>query len=113
MKSFVKWLVCVVSLLLVWQIFPGRFLLWGGWAALLACATVLWLFNIFLRPVLQFLALPFSLVTFGLFSFLINGVVVALAAALIPGIVIHGLGICILISLLISAGNLLFAHKAH
>lgn len=77
---------------------------------MIACATILWVLNIFLRPVLQFLALPFSLVTLGLFSFLVNGAVVALAAALIPGIEIHGIGVCVLISLLISAGNLLFAH---
>jgi len=111
MKLLIKWLICAVSLFLAMQSFPGRFVLWGGTAALIACATVLWILNIFLRPVLQLLALPFSLVTFGLFSLLVNGIVVALAAALIPGIAIHGLGVCVLISLLVSAGNLLFAHR--
>ncbi|WP_411677948.1 phage holin family protein [Caproicibacter sp.] len=112
MKLFVKWLVCAVSLFLTSQIFPGRFVLWGGLLALIACATVLWVLNIFLRPLLQLLALPFSLVTFGLFSLVVNGVVVALAAALIPGIAIHGLWVCVFISLLISLGNMMFAHKA-
>jgi putative membrane protein len=112
MKLFVKWLVCAAALFLAWQIFPGRFLLWGGVLALVACATILWVLNIFLRPLLQVLALPFTLVTFGLFSLVVNGIVVALAAALIPGIAIHGLWVCVFISLLISLGNMMFAHKA-
>jgi putative membrane protein len=110
MKLFVKWLVCLAALFLAWQLFPGGFFLLGGWAALIACATILWVFNLFLRPILQILALPFSLLTLGLFSFVVNGIVVALAAALIPGIMIHGLGICVLIALMVSAGNLMFAH---
>ncbi|WP_164918891.1 MULTISPECIES: phage holin family protein [Acutalibacteraceae] len=113
MRLFVKWLVCAVSLFLAARLFPGGFVLWGGWAAMIACATILWLLNIFLRPVLQVLALPFTLVTFGLFSLVVNGIVVALAAALIPGIVIRGLGVCVFISLLVSAGNLLFARRSH
>ena len=113
MKLFVRWLICTVSLFLTSQMFPHRFILWGGMASLIACATVLWILNMFLRPILQFLALPFSIVTLGLFSLIINGIVVALSAALIPGIMIHGLGICILISLMISVGNLMFSESSH
>lgn len=111
MKLLIKWLVCAAVLFLASLLFPGRMILSGGVLSLAACATILWLFNIFLRPVLQLLALPFSLVTFGLFSLVVNGVVVALSAALIPGLVIHGFGICVFIALLIAAGNLLFARR--
>lgn len=113
MKLFVKWLICVVSLFLTSQMFPTRFILWGGMAAMVACATILWILNMFLRPILQFLALPFSILTFGLFSLVVNGMVVALSAALIPGIVIRGLWVCIFISLLVSIGNMMFASDDH
>lgn len=112
MRLFMKWLVCAAALFLSAQIFPERVLLAGGWVSLLACATVLWLLNLFLRPVLQVLALPFSLVTLGLFSFVVNGIVVALSAALIPGFAIHGFFACLVTALLVSAGNLLFARKS-
>lgn len=113
MKLFAKWMVCVVSLFLTSQMFPTKFILWGGMTAMIACATILWILNMFLRPVLQFLALPFSIVTFGLFSLVVNGIVVALSAALIPGIVIRGLWVCIIISLLVSVGNMMFASDDH
>ena len=112
MKLVIKWLVCAAALLLSAQLFPGSFFLRGGFLSLFASATILWVLNIFLRPVLQILALPFSLVTFGLFSLVINGAVVALSAALIPGLAIHGFGVCIFAALLISIGNLIFAHRA-
>lgn len=112
MKNFSKWLVCAASLFLTAQLFPYRVFVWGGWMSLLACATILWLLNIFLRPVLQVLALPFTLVTFGLFSLVVNGIVVAVSAALIPGMVIHGFGACFFAALLVSLGNLLFVRRS-
>lgn len=112
MKLVIKWLVCAAALFLSAQVFPGNFFLTGGFLSLFACATILWVLNIFLRPVLQVLAFPFSLVTFGLFSLVVNGVVVAISAALIPGLAIHGFGVCIFAALLISIGNMIFAHRA-
>lgn len=113
MRLFIKWLVCAGVLLLTSILFPGSLILSGGAASLIACATVLWLFNLFLRPVFQLLALPLTLVTLGLFSLVVNGLLVALSAALIPGLVIHGFGVCLFVALLIAAGNLLFAHRTH
>ena len=112
MRLFMKWLVCAAALFLSAQIFPERVLLAGGWASLLACATILWFLNLFVRPVLQVLALPFSIATFGLFSFVVNGIVVALSAALIPGFAIRGFFACLITALLVSAGNLLFVRRA-
>ena len=113
MRLFLKWLVCFLSLLLASQVFPARLVILGGWLALIVCATVLWILNMFLRPLLQIMALPFSLVTFGLFSLIVNGIVVVLAAALVPGIAIGSLWVGVIISLLVSAGNLLFVKNYH
>lgn len=112
MKLLIKWLVCAAALLLAEELFPGGFVLLGGFGSLLAAATVFWLLNLFIRPVLQILALPASLVTFGLFSLVVNGAVVSLADALLPGLMIGNFWICLFVALLISAGNLLFVRKS-
>lgn len=56
-----------------------------GFGTALLSALVFGLLNAFVKPVLQFFALPFTIVTFGLFLFVVNAIVFALAAAIVPG----------------------------
>jgi putative membrane protein len=108
MRLFAKWLVCFITLLVVSACFPTHFrILWGA-LTLIATATVLWASNLAIRPVLQLIALPVTLLTLGLFSFVVSGGVVALTDWLIPSISIHGFGICLLIAILVSVGNTFF-----
>ena len=53
-------------------------------------AVVLGLLNALVRPVLLLLTCPLNLVTLGLFTFVVNAVVFALAAWLVPGIYVAG-----------------------
>jgi putative membrane protein len=48
-------------------------------------AIVFGLVNAFLRPIIAFLALPITFLTFGLFSIIINAIVFGIAAFLVPG----------------------------
>jgi putative membrane protein len=48
-------------------------------------AIVFGLVNAFLRPIIAFLSLPITFITFGLFSLVINAIVFAIAAFLVPG----------------------------
>ena len=61
-----------------------------GVAALLA-SLVVGLLNVVLWPLLALVTLPFTLVTFGLFLFVVNALVLKIGAALTPGFVIEGL----------------------
>lgn len=54
-------------------------------AALAVAALVLGFVNAIVRPVLVLLTLPFTVVTLGLFYFVVNGAAFGLAAALVPG----------------------------
>lgn len=56
-----------------------------GFGTALISALVFGLLNAFVKPILQFFALPFTIVTFGLFLFVVNAAVFAFAAALVPG----------------------------
>lgn len=108
---FGKWAVCVLSLLICWLLFPHNIIAFGGILTILVAGTILWLLNILLKPVFQVLSLPLTILTLGLFWFVANAAVVRVASALIPGFQIHGFRFCLLIALLVSAGNFLFTKK--
>ena len=81
MKLIVRWLLLAASLLLVAQIYSGVQVKNFGDA--LIAALVLGVLNTLLRPVLVFLTLPVTLVTLGLFLFVINAITFWAAAELL------------------------------
>ena len=105
MRTGAKWVVCVVVLAAFAGLMPHYVQLPGGVISLLAAGTVLWLANLVVRPVLQIFSLPITLATLGIFYLIVNGAMVALADALIPGIHITHFWVCILAALAISVGN--------
>ena len=62
--------------------------LWG----LLLVALVFGLVNAFIKPIVQILSLPLTILTLGLFTLVINALMLLLAAWLIPGLTIEGGG---------------------
>jgi putative membrane protein len=74
----------------------------SGGLSLLAAALVLALINAFVRPVLLFLTLPFTLVTLGLFIFLLNAFCLWLTSQLVKGFEVHGFWTAVLGALIIS-----------
>lgn len=111
MKPLVKWLVCMGSLFVAWKLFPNHVFAADGLATLAAAGTVLWLVNLFVRPVVKLIALPVTILTLGIFSLVINAAMVGLTSALLPGFRVSGFWICLFISILISVGNCIFLPK--
>jgi len=69
-------------------------------------AVVLGLINAFLRPILVILTLPVNILTLGLFTLIINGALVMLAAAIVPGFVIGGFWQAVLFAIVLSLVNI-------
>jgi len=65
-------------------------------------ALVLTILNIFIRPLLILLTLPVTIITLGLFLFVVNALVVLLASRFVDGIRISGFGWALLFSLILS-----------
>lgn len=80
-----RWLVIFLAVLVAAWLFPDR-IVYPDWQAAAVFAAVLGLLNAFLRPVLTFLTLPLSCLTFGLFAIIVNGFVFWLAAQLYQGV---------------------------
>lgn len=68
----------------------------------LILAIVLGLLNIFVKPLLIILTLPITIFTFGLFLFVINALIILLAAKFVTGFRVDGFWWALLFSLLLS-----------
>lgn len=77
-----------VALIITAKLVPGLAVA-DFWAALLA-AIVLGVINTFIKPVLIILTLPLTILTLGLFTFVINAIVLYLATWVVPGLTIDG-----------------------
>lgn len=75
--------VNVLALFVVAYIVPG-FVLKDIWSAVVA-AVIIGVVNTFIRPILQLVALPLSLLTFGIFAFLINVLLLWGVSFVVPG----------------------------
>ncbi|MGE0496327.1 MAG: phage holin family protein [Ramlibacter sp.] len=100
MKLIVKWLLSAASLLLVAYVYTGVEV--KSFTAALIAAFVIGLFNTVVRPVLVVLTLPVTLVTLGLFLFVINALMFWAAAAVLDGFHVRGFGAALLGSLIYS-----------
>ncbi|MHB8368110.1 MAG: phage holin family protein [Leptospirales bacterium] len=78
-----------------------------GFGTAIAVTVVLGLVNALLRPVLLFLTFPITLLTLGLFFFVINALLFWLVSAIVPGFVIHGFLSALFGAFLVSLGGLL------
>lgn len=90
MTLLLRWLASAAALLLVTQLVPG--IVVTGWGTAFVAALMLGLVNGVLKPVLKLLSLPIRLLTLGLFSLVINAVLFGLAAYLVPGFEVEGIG---------------------
>ncbi|HYF20179.1 MAG TPA: phage holin family protein [Ramlibacter sp.] len=88
MKLIAKWLLSATALLFVAYVYQGVEVRSFG-SALLA-AFVIGLFNLVVRPVLVVLTLPVTVVTLGLFLFVINALMFWAAATVLEGLNVHG-----------------------
>jgi putative membrane protein len=84
----IGWGVNVVALLVIDWLFDGVEI--GRWGSVLLGAAVLGLGNAILKPILALLTLPLILVTFGLFYFVLNVAMLALAEWIAPDFSIDG-----------------------
>jgi putative membrane protein len=74
----------------------------SGPIPLLIMAVVLGLVNAIVRPVIVILTLPLTIITLGLFYFVVNGIAFSLAAALVPGFHVATLWTGILAAIVVS-----------
>lgn len=101
MKLLLKWLLSAAALMFVAYLYPGVQVTSLG--AALVAALVIGLLNTVLRPILVVLTLPVTVVTLGLFLFVINAIMFWAAAEVLKGFQVTGFGAALIGSLIYSA----------
>jgi len=104
MRALLQVVLNAVALWLASIVVPGIHYT-GGLVWLLLAGLVLGLLNLLVKPVLTFLSLPLIVLTLGLFYLVINGLVLYLAAALVPHLKVDGCGAAIVGGLVIALFN--------
>lgn len=100
MSILLKWLLSALAIIIAAYILPGVAVA-GLWSALVL-ALVLGLLNALIKPLLIILTLPVNILTLGLFTFVINALMVLLAASIVKGFVIVGFLNALLFSLVLT-----------
>jgi putative membrane protein len=100
MKIIVRWMLLAAALLLVAHLYPGVTV--ASFGAALVAALVLGLLNTLVRPLLVLLTLPVTMITLGLFLFVINALMFWSAAGVLSGFNVSGFGAALIGSVIYS-----------
>ncbi|MHB8708586.1 MAG: phage holin family protein [Desulfuromonadales bacterium] len=100
MNFLLQWLVSGLAIIITAYLLPGVRV--TGFFAALVTALILGLINAFIRPVLILLTLPLNILTLGLFTLVINALLIMLAAAIIPGFSVQGFWWALLFGLVLA-----------
>jgi putative membrane protein len=83
-----RWVISALGVLFISYLFDGVQVAGVGWAFI--AALFLGVFNALIRPVVFILTLPINVVTLGLFTLVINGLMLWLTGKLLAGFAVHG-----------------------
>ncbi len=100
MKIFLKLLLTALAVIILSSILPGITV--GNFGTAIIVAVVISLLNMFVRPLLIFFTLPATIVTLGLFLFVVNAIIILLAGNLVTDFVVSGFFTALLFSVLLS-----------
>jgi putative membrane protein len=99
----VRWLILTAAIMIAAYLIDG-IRVSGFWSAFFA-AAILGLLNVFLRPFLLILTLPINILSLGLFTFVINAVLLLMVSGVISGVHVAGFWAALSGSFLISVIN--------
>ena len=98
MKALTRWFLLAAALLMVAHLHPGVTV--KSYGSALIAALVLGLLNTLLRPILVLLTLPVTVISLGLFLFVINALMFWAAAEVLDGFSVAGFGAALIGSLI-------------
>lgn len=103
MSLLIHWLLRALAVIITAYLLPGVRI--SGFLAALVTAVILAFVNTFIRPLLLLLTLPVNILTLGLFTFVINALLILLVAAVVPGFQVRGFFSALLFSLVLAIVN--------
>ena len=99
----VRWLMLTIAILIASYLISGIHV--SGFFSAFLTAAILGVLNVLFRPILLILTLPINIMTFGLFTFVINAFLLKMASGVISGFEVYGFWSAVIGSLVISIAN--------
>lgn len=96
----IRWLILTGAILIASYVLDGIRV--SGFFSAFFAAAILGLLNAFFRPILFILTLPLNIITLGLFTFVINAILLKMATGVVSGFEVYGFWTAVFGSLLIS-----------
>ncbi|MFP3912479.1 MAG: phage holin family protein [Desulfobacteraceae bacterium] len=103
MGLLVRWLILTAAITVAAYLIQGIEV--SGFFSAFFAAAILGVLNVFFKPILLILTLPINVLTLGLFTFIINAVILKMASGVISGFEVHGFWSAVWGALIISAVN--------
>jgi len=100
MGLLIRWVINALGLLLIANVIGGISL--QGFDAALVAILVLGIANAIVRPILRILTLPLTIITLGLFTFVLNGFILYMVASVVNGFQIDSILAAIIATILLS-----------
>ena len=97
---FLRWLILTVAIMFASYLMDGIHV--SGFLSAFFAAAILGILNAFFRPILILLTLPINILSLGLFTFLINAMLLKMASGVISGFEVNGFWSAVFGSLVIS-----------
>lgn len=97
---FIRWLILTTAIIFASYIMDGIHV--SGFFSAFFAAAILGILNAFFRPILIILTLPINILSLGLFTFVINALLLKMASGVISGFDVHGFWSAVFGSLIIS-----------
>ena len=104
MRLLVHWLLSALALLIVAHIVPGFYV--AGLGSALIAALVIGLINATLGLFLKVITFPLTVVTLGIFWFVINALMLMIASSLLRGFAVRGFGAAFVGAIVLALVNL-------
>ena len=108
MLLLIKWFIMTLSVMVASYIIPGVNV--KGFFTAMWVALFIGIVNVLVKPFLISITLPINILTLGLFTFVINALLIMLASSVIKGFEVKGFWIAMLFSVVLSVINFIFGH---
>jgi putative membrane protein len=104
---FMRLLINAAAFYVTAYLVPGFTI--AGWQALFVASVVWGLLTLILKPVLLILTLPITILTLGLFTFVINAILLMILSSIVPGFTVAGFGTALIAAVVLSLVNMVFS----
>jgi putative membrane protein len=98
--------VMAAAMLLLSRVLPGFQV--NGWGPALIASVVLAVVNVIVKPILFIITLPFTILTLGLFLFVLNALMLWLTSVLVPGFRVSGFLTTLVASLVLAVVSMVW-----